>query len=163
MKATLPVLVALCLPLTGCMDEGPSEPVGSDPPDAGSGGTGPASNDTKLVEVLYYGFLINGAEGNGTIGLEVPPGSLSIYLSVVFLNGAYQNAAFTLGECQKISPFMGTAASAGGLFDAGLGVRDRAALHECGDVPDGPQAISWGIEAGSLQGRLMVYAEVPAE
>ena len=165
------------LPFSGCLDDGAPaaspEPApepqadGRDEADGmdgqeGSGAASAPGPGLRRVEVARGSFQFHAVQGSGAIPIEVPAGSVAVYLWLDYQNGVYDRATFTLGECQAVSPQHGTGATVAGSASAGTGATSRNVLYACGDVPDGPAEVGWSIEAGTVQGTLVVSADVPA-
>lgn len=145
--------LALAL-LSGCLAEGAGSP-------GGTAGAAPAADEgaTMRQAILDQEFTI-GAEGpTGSFDVEVPQGTVAVFLKLEYRSGAFQDPSFTLGECVRVTPIEGVAVMAEGGY-AGTGSMSGGVLYECGAMAPGTHQLQWEVGNGFVQGHLTVYADV---
>jgi hypothetical protein len=175
------LLAFLILPLSGCLSaSSPSEPsTGPAPTDPGPTGAEPGHDGQSgergadgspapaprpgLVRKEFFSqdFSLNSLKPGGPIQVQVPEGAARVLMSLDYQTGAYQDPAFTLGECHKVSPVSGTGVSANGSSVNAGGSTSRGVLYDCGALSAGSQSITWTL-TGTLQGHVKLYADMPA-
>ena len=173
------LLAFLLLPLSGCLTHQgvPSTPPTASPTQAAAptnagqagqnGAQGPsgtpapnASSALTRKEILSEDFNLNGFGPATPIQVQVPPGAVKVFMALDYQTGIYQNASFTLGNCDHVSPVTGTAVSQNGTTVNMAGSVTMGVLYDCGAISAGEQKITWTL-TGMLQGRVKVYADLP--
>lgn len=175
-------LVALLVLLAGCAEQAepldadaPDEPTGDvpteDPPKDDASGTGSDGAPGKPgqsarpdpdneARAVFEDEVLATWQG-GSLPVSIPQDAIRVWLEVEYQDGVYQDAGFTLGLCDHVSPITGAAVSgAGAHVGVGPGNMTRGKMYLCGDL-DGDHDLSWSLEAGAVQAFVRVTAEMP--
>lgn len=166
-------LLTLALLLAGCADS-PSVPSDeapaindaaeqtdeTEPGQPGSPGSpGEPSRPDMQPEVVFEDFILATWEG-GNQSIVIPDDAERVWLEVDYHDGAYQDAGFTLGACDHVSPSTGIGVSVNGMLIGVAGNTSRNVQYPCGEL-HGEHDLSWQLAAGFVRAFVRVIADVP--